>query len=101
MGKPIHLTAFMGFKAGMTHVVREAEKPGSAINKKEVVEAVTIVETPPLKVIGLTGYIETPDGPRSIKTVWANHISDEAKRRFYRRWQEVHRARYRHDQEVR
>merc|ERR1712062_180000 len=84
--KPIHLTAFMGFKAGMTHVVREAEKPGSAINKKEVVEAVTIVETPPLKVIGLTGYIETPDGPRSIKTVWANHISDEAKRRFYRSW---------------
>merc|ERR1712037_808827 len=84
--KPIHLTVFMGFKAGMTHVVREAEKPGSAINKKEVVEAVTIVETPPLKVIGLTGYIETPDGPRSIKTVWANHISDEAKRRFYRSW---------------
>merc|ERR1712037_490833 len=39
--KPIHLTAFMGFKAGMTHVVREAEKPGSAINKKEVVEAGT------------------------------------------------------------
>ena len=34
----------------MTHVVREAEKPGSAINKKEVVEPVTIIETPPLKV---------------------------------------------------
>merc|ERR1711981_118813 len=31
--KPIHLTAFVGFKAGMTHVVREAEKPGSAINQ--------------------------------------------------------------------
>merc|ERR1712135_204146 len=42
--QPIHLTAFIGFKAGMTHVVREAEKPGSAINKKEVVEPVTIVE---------------------------------------------------------
>merc|ERR1712168_1231217 len=25
--QPIHLTAFVGFKAGMTHVVREAEKP--------------------------------------------------------------------------
>ena len=44
------MTAFIGFKAGMTHVVREAEKPGSAINKKEVVEPVTIIETPPLKV---------------------------------------------------
>merc|ERR1712168_909020 len=84
--QPIHLTAFIGFKAGMTHVVRTAEKPGSAINKKEVVEPVTIIETPALKVVGVTGYIETPDGPRSIKTVWAAHLSDEVKRRFYRRW---------------
>lgn len=51
----------------MTHVVREAEKPGSAINKKEVVEPVSIIETPPLKVVGVTGYIDTPEGPRSIK----------------------------------
>merc|ERR1712109_179913 len=84
--KPIHLTAFIGFKAGMTHVVREAEKPGSAINKKEVVEPVTIIETPPLKVVGVTGYINTPDGPRSIKTVWAARLSDEVRRRFYRNW---------------
>merc|ERR1739848_147254 len=84
--KPIHLTAFVGSKAGMTHVVREAEKPGSAINKKEVVEPVTIVETPPLKVVGVTGYIDTPDGPRSIKTVWAAHLSDEVRRRYYKNW---------------
>merc|ERR1711997_288118 len=84
--KPIHLTAFVGFKAGMTQVVREAEKPGSAINKKEVVEPVTIIETPALKVVGVTGYIDTPDGPRSIKTVWAAHLSDEVRRRFYRNW---------------
>merc|ERR1711926_40734 len=56
--QPIHLTAFIGFKAGMTHVVREAEKPGSAINKKEVVEPVTIVETPPLKVVGATCHTQ-------------------------------------------
>lgn len=28
--KPIHLTSFLGFKAGMTHVVRVADKPGSS-----------------------------------------------------------------------
>jgi len=27
--KPIHLTAFIGYKAGMTHIVREVDKPGS------------------------------------------------------------------------
>lgn len=28
-----HLTAFMAYKAGMTHVVREVEKPGSSISQ--------------------------------------------------------------------
>ena len=28
--KPVHLTAFMGYKAGMTHIVRDVEKPGSS-----------------------------------------------------------------------
>ncbi len=39
--KPPHLTAFMGYKAGMTHIVREVEKPGSKIHKKETAEAVS------------------------------------------------------------
>merc|ERR1712098_659716 len=70
--KPVHLTAFMGYKAGMTHIVREMDRPGSKVNKKEVVEAVTILETPP--------------GMRALKTVWAEHIGEEAKRRFYKNW---------------
>ena len=28
--KPVHLTSFIGYKAGMTHVVREADRPGSS-----------------------------------------------------------------------
>lgn len=27
-----HLTAFMGYKAGMTHVIKYCFKPGSSIN---------------------------------------------------------------------
>ncbi|KAI4567959.1 hypothetical protein MJT46_007757 [Ovis ammon polii x Ovis aries] len=56
--KPVHLTAFLGYKAGMTHIVREVDRPGSKVNKKEVVEA----------------------------TIFAEHISDECKRRFYKNW---------------
>ncbi|VDM96187.1 unnamed protein product [Thelazia callipaeda] len=84
--KPIHLTAFMGFKAGMTHVVREVDKPGSKVNKKEVVEAVTVLETPPLIIVGVVGYIDTPRGPRQFKTVWAEHLSEDCRRRFYKNW---------------
>jgi len=84
--QPVHLTAFMGFKAGMTHVVREIERPGSKLHKKEAVEAVTILETPPMTVVGVVGYVETPSGLRTLTTVWAQHLSDELKRRFYKNW---------------
>ncbi|KAK2647931.1 hypothetical protein Ddye_015420 [Dipteronia dyeriana] len=60
--KPCKLTAFLGYKAGMTHIVRDVEKPGSKLHKKETCEAVTIVETPPM------------------------HLSEEVRRRFYKNW---------------
>jgi len=56
------------------------------LHKKEIVEAVTIIETPPMIAIGIVGYIETPRGLRSLTTVWAEHLSDEIKRRFYKNW---------------
>jgi len=84
--KKPHLTAFMGYKAGCTHIVREVDKPGSKLNKKEVVEAVTILETPPMIAVGIVGYIDTPQGLRSLTTVWAQHLSEEVRRRFYKNW---------------
>ncbi|ORY76249.1 60S ribosomal protein L3 [Leucosporidium creatinivorum] len=83
---PVHLTAFLGYKAGMTHIVRDLERPGSKMHKREVVEAATIIETPPMVVVGVVGYVETPRGLRSLTTVWAEHLSDEVKRRFYKNW---------------
>ena len=46
--KPVHLTASMGYKAGMTTVVRDLDRPGAKMHKKEVVEAATVIETPPV-----------------------------------------------------
>src|SRR3954453_6775490 len=56
------------------------------MNKREIVEAVTIVETPPMVAVGVVGYVETPRGLRTLTTVWAEHLSDELKRRFYKNW---------------
>ncbi|KNZ52790.1 60S ribosomal protein L3 [Puccinia sorghi] len=84
--KPVHLTAMLGYKAGMTHVLRDLDRPGSKMHKREVVEAVTIIETPPMVIVGVVGYVETPRGLRSLTTVWAEHLSDEVKRRFYKNW---------------
>ena len=58
----------------------------SESNKKEIVEAVTIIEAPPMMVVGCVGYIETPSGMRAFKTIWAEHLSEECRRRFYKNW---------------
>merc|ERR1711988_195646 len=84
--KPPHLTAFMTYKAGMTHIVREVERPGSKLNKKEVVEGVSVLEAPPMICCGFVGYVETPRGLRALTSVWAGHLSEDVRRRFYKNW---------------
>ena len=83
-----HLAAFMCFKAGMTHIVRDLERPGSKANKKEVVEAVTVLEAPPMVVVGIVAYKPTPVGLKSLGTVWAHHVSSDFKRRYYKNWKQ-------------
>ena len=84
--KKVHLTAYCGFKAGMTHVVREVCKPGSRLNHREVVEGVTIIECPKMVVVGIVGYIDTPRGLKKVKTLFAQHMDECAIRRFYKRY---------------
>merc|ERR1712127_1003214 len=86
VSKKPHFTAFMSFKAGMSHIVRDVDRPGSKLHKKEVAEAVSIVETPPMVVVGFVGYVETPRGLRALTSVWAGHLSEECRRRFYKSW---------------
>jgi len=50
------------------------------------VEAVTILEAPPMFAVGLVGYVETPRGLRTLTTVWAQHLSDQFKRVMYKNW---------------
>lgn len=46
----------------------------------------TIIEAPPMIVVGVVGYVKTPRGLRSLSTVWAQHLNEEVKRRFYKNW---------------
>lgn len=63
--------------------------PPPETTKKELVEtceAVTVIETPPMVVVGVVGYVRTAQGLRCYNTVWAEHLSDEVRRRFYKNW---------------
>ena len=37
-------------------------------------------------VVGFVGYVETPRGIRALTSVWAGHLNEEVKRRFYKTW---------------
>lgn len=80
--------AVVGFFPWVPDAFLHAPASGSLleISKREEVEAVTIVETPPLVVVGVVGYVATPRGLRSFKTIFAEHLSDECRRRFYKDW---------------
>lgn len=39
-----------------------------------------------MRVVGLVGYVDTVRGLRTLTTVWAESLSPEFKRRFYRNW---------------
>jgi len=37
-------------------------------------------------VVGVVGYVATPNGLRTLTTVWASHLAEECRRRFYKSW---------------
>ncbi|EQB62242.1 60s ribosomal protein l3 [Vairimorpha apis BRL 01] len=56
----IHLTGFIAYKVGMTHVVRtKVVQTKNRQSVKEILDAVTIVETPANVIYGVTGYEQT------------------------------------------
>ncbi|MAV95056.1 MAG: 50S ribosomal protein L3 [Euryarchaeota archaeon] len=66
----IRVQGFAGWKAGMTHVLLQNTNPTSTSAGQEVRSAVTVVETPPMKVLGVRGYVMDPYGLRTAGEVW-------------------------------
>ncbi len=54
------LLAFAAYKAGMTHVLMIDDRPHSLTHGKEVFKPVTILEAPPLYILGLRAYTIHP-----------------------------------------
>jgi len=56
------------------------------MHKKEIVEAVTVMDAPPMIAVGFVGYNRTPRGRHALGTFWAQHIPESLKRLFIKRW---------------
>lgn len=76
------IQGFAGYKAGMTHVFVVDYRPTSTTSGKEVMVPVTVVETPPMKVLGIRLYKDTPYGRKVVKEVWYPKPDREIARRI-------------------
>jgi len=57
---------FAGYKAGMTHVIMLDDVPHSMTEGREIPVPVTVLETPPLKVVGIRIYKYTDYGKKCL-----------------------------------
>lgn len=96
--KAPHLTGFITYKAGCTHVLALVEDHSTDKRvMKQVVKQVTVLDAPPMIGCGIAGYVQTPQGLRQAHTVWASHIAESVKRRFYKRQPEKNTAFSKHE----
>jgi large subunit ribosomal protein L3 len=74
------LLGFMGYKVGMTHLFYVEDHPGSPNFGKEVSQAVTVVETPPVLVCGIRAYSSTDYGLTAFTEAWMKDPSKDLDR---------------------
>jgi large subunit ribosomal protein L3 len=80
-GKP-HLLGFAGYKAGMTHIFTIEDRKRSPDFGKEIKNAVTILETPPMNIIGIRAYKKTYDGLKVLTEAWVKEAPVDLYRRI-------------------
>ncbi|MEM2874048.1 MAG: 50S ribosomal protein L3 [Candidatus Nanoarchaeia archaeon] len=80
--KEVKLLGFAGYKAGMLSVIVVDNRPKSPTKGEELKKAVTVVETPPLKVLSIRLYKATPYGVKVIGEVWADNLGKDLARKL-------------------
>ncbi len=71
------IQGFAGYKAGMTHAFIMDYRPTSTTSGQEVMVPVTVVEVPPMKVVGIRLYEDSVYGMNTKKEIWAENLDKE------------------------
>jgi large subunit ribosomal protein L3 len=71
---------FLGYKAGMCHISVVDNRPKSLTKGEEISYPVTIIECPPMAVIGANFYRKSLDGLHIVSTVLASTFGKELSR---------------------
>ncbi len=76
------LLGFMGYKVGMTHLFYIEDHPNSPNFGKEVSQAVTVVETPPILICGIRAYSHMGYGSGTLTEAWMKDPPKDLERVF-------------------
>jgi large subunit ribosomal protein L3 len=72
----INFLGFAGFKAGMTHIIYIEDQPNSPYYGKELMKPVTVIEVPPLILIGVRVYNEDEYGKYVVGELVATEFNN-------------------------
>jgi len=64
------LLGFTGYKAGTTHIFLVEDRPGSPDYGQEILQAATVVETPPIVVCAIRAYARNEYGLQTFTEAW-------------------------------
>lgn len=76
------LLGFAGYKVGMTHVKLTDNRKNSPTEGMEISTPVTILEVPPVTVMGIRAYTKTTSGLKTMMDVMASELSKELFRKI-------------------
>ena len=78
----VKLLGFPVYKAGMTHVLKQDDRPHAITKGKEIFVPVTVIETPPIVVGAIRGYSKDSHGEGVVSEIWASDLSKDLGRKI-------------------
>lgn len=75
------ILAFAGYKAGMLHVITIDNKKGSPTFGQEIALSATLIECPPLKVLGIRAYEKSVKGLKVFTEAWCKDLPKDLERK--------------------
>jgi len=76
------IQGFLGYKVGMTHTFVIDYRPTSTTSGREVMMPVSVVETPPIKILAVRAYKNSYYGLQTSSEIWVDKIDQELSKRI-------------------
>ena len=77
-----NIQTFLGYKAGMTHIIATDNSPKTIYKNKDISIPVTVIESPPLKPLSIRFYKKSYQSLHLISEVLSKTLSKDIKKQW-------------------